>query len=89
MQDIAPTTSYQYVGNNGTLLNTYKVTSASVELRYAYGEELLQLPDRTLPQGTTAPVVRLKFERGVDALHGQLTYNKALFRVDYSRNMLV
>lgn len=87
MQNIAPTTSYQYVANNGKLLNTYKVTSASVELRYAYGEELLQLPDRTLPQGTTAPVVRLKFERGVDVLHGQLAYNKVLFRVDYSHNM--
>lgn len=85
-RDIDPTTAYQFIDKTGKLLNQYNVTSAAAELRFAYGEEFLMLPGSVISSGTTAPIVKLRYERGFEGTKGDIAYNKLLFRCDYSHN---
>ena len=85
-RDINPTTAYQFTGKTGELLNEYNVTSAAAELRFAYGEEFLMLPGSTISSGTTAPIVKLRYEHGFEGNKSDIAYNKLLLRCDYSHN---
>ncbi len=73
--------NYQYALNASEDLrvfnNSNKITEASVRLRFAYGEQLLKIKDRTLSLGTDFPIVWFNYSKGFDDFGaGQFAYNK-------------
>ncbi|MAN26321.1 MULTISPECIES: DUF5686 and carboxypeptidase-like regulatory domain-containing protein [Mesonia] len=58
-------------------------TSASIKLRYAYGERLLQTPFQKISLGTKFPVLTLQYTRGFeDVLGGDFNYQKIEARIE-------
>jgi len=63
----------------------YTITEASAGLRFAYGEQLMQLFNQTTPMPSKYPVLWLQYTRGLDGvLSGNYSYNKYDVRVEAS-----
>ncbi|NDK56917.1 DUF5686 and carboxypeptidase-like regulatory domain-containing protein [Pontibacter fetidus] len=63
----------------------YKIAEASVGLRYAYGEQLMQQFNQTMPMPGNYPVLWLQYTRGLNGvLDGNYSYNKFDFRAEAS-----
>jgi hypothetical protein len=63
--------------------NDYQHTAASVRLRYAFREKLVQTPHQNVSLGTSYPVFTLNYTKGFDnILEGELDYQKIEFRAE-------
>lgn len=61
----------------------YQHTAASVRLRYAFREKLVQTPHQNVSLGTSYPVFTLNYTKGFDnILEGELDYQKIEFRAE-------
>ncbi|MDX5418310.1 MAG: DUF5686 and carboxypeptidase regulatory-like domain-containing protein [Hymenobacteraceae bacterium] len=61
----------------------YNITEATVGMRFAYGEQYMQLFNRTMPMSTPYPVLWLQYSRGIDAFGSDgYTYNKVDLRAE-------
>ncbi len=61
----------------------YSITEASVGLRFAYGEQLMQLFNQTTAMPGKYPVLWLQYTRGLDnVLDGNYSYNKYDLRLE-------
>ena len=58
-------------------------TSASIKLRYAYGEHFVQTPFQKTSLGTHFPILTLQYTRGFDdILEGDFSYQKIEARIE-------
>ncbi|MEJ8758457.1 DUF5686 family protein [Pontibacter sp. H259] len=63
----------------------YSITEAKAGLRFAYGEQLMQLFNQTMPTPGKYPVLWLQYTRGLDnVLDGNYGYNKYDLRLEAS-----
>ncbi|MBB6609808.1 carboxypeptidase-like regulatory domain-containing protein [Pontibacter sp. Tf4] len=63
----------------------YNITEAKAGLRFAYGEQLMQLFNQTMPMPGKYPVLWLQYTRGLDnVLSGNYSYNKYDLRLEAS-----
>ncbi len=64
-------------------LPEFNITEATVGMRFAYGEQYMQLFNRTMPMSTPYPVLWLQYTQGIDALNSDgYTYNKLDLRAE-------
>ncbi|MER2998691.1 DUF5686 and carboxypeptidase-like regulatory domain-containing protein [Pontibacter populi] len=62
---------------------TYSITEASAGLRFAYGEQLMQLFNQTTAMPGKYPVLWLQYTRGLDnVMDGDYSYNKYDLRLE-------
>lgn len=58
-------------------------------LRYAFGEQIIQLPNRKISIGSKYPVFYFQYIKGLsNFLQGEYNYNKLNVRIDYTLNAL-
>ncbi|MBC5775828.1 carboxypeptidase-like regulatory domain-containing protein [Pontibacter sp. KCTC 32443] len=63
----------------------YTITEAAAGIRFAYGEQLMQLFNQTMATPGRYPVLWLQYTRGIDGLlDGNYSYNKYDLRVEAS-----
>ena len=79
---ITPLNNYAFDSPNYNS-SPFHHTSASIKLRYAYGERLLQTPFQKISLGTKFPVLTLQYTRGFEnVLGGDFDYQKIEARIE-------
>jgi hypothetical protein len=74
---------YHSPGNNQPGIRSYRFSEASVRLRFAYGETLINTPLRVVRLPSRYPVFYLNISKGFDdVLKGELDYLKMEARLD-------
>lgn len=67
----------------GEGLQEFNITEATAGIRFAYGEQYMQLFNRTMPMNTPYPVLWLQYTQGLDALNSDgYTYSKYDLRAE-------
>lgn len=74
MAEHIPSYDYQFIDK---ISNRYKFTEISSGFRYAYGEEYIKTPTKTLYLGTKFPIVWFNLTKGIkNALWGDYNYTR-------------
>jgi hypothetical protein len=75
-EEILPQYNYAFLqGENG--ITNYTNTQLRVQLRYAYGEQIMDNFTQRISLGTTYPIFQLDYSRGLDGvLDGDFSYTK-------------
>ncbi|MHC2992296.1 hypothetical protein OB13_12095 [Pontibacter sp. HJ8] len=64
-------------------LPEYNISEGTVGMRFAYGEQYMQLFNQTMPMATPYPVLWLQYTQGLDGLNSDgYTYNKLDLRAE-------
>lgn len=81
---------YLFTGNDEPSgVSNYRFTEAGLTLRYGFGEELIRTGDMIFNRPSPYPVVKLKYQQGIDGLlGGRFDYERFSFEVFQKTNRL-
>jgi|AntRauTorcE11898_2_1112593.scaffolds.fasta_scaffold00628_7 hypothetical protein len=82
-EKMIPLHDYSYVQGSDSL-KTFNFLEAGVALRFAFREKFMLLPDKEISLGTTFPVLRVRYQKGIAHKNsGAYTYNRLYLQINH------
>ncbi len=82
--DYRPLYNYRFAGPEPDFTNDYTIAQASIKVRYAYREKLIQSFNQRISQGSDYPVISVGYTRGWSGLmDGEIDLQRVEAALDY------